>query len=557
MKTSRTYLLVIVLLCGFGSLLLSCGSWEVPTKKTQRECVKPSGTLNTQIQGRKVDFSITNSTGTIDKVIWDFGNGSTTVTTGMTVSYTYSTTGTYNAKATLSNSCVNDATIGLSVTIADATIPAVSLQPASGISSNSATLGMTVTSTGNATITQYGICYSSTNTTPTIEKGDPTSYKDGSVGLNTAVPFSLTNLQPNTTYYVRSYAVNQVGTGYSTPVQSFRTGSKPAVSITGAPSTGITTTSVNFIVTNSGSPAAIEYGICYSSGNTTPVVDNSNSTVFPVATPAVGANTIVNLLNLNPNTKYYYRAYAKLPSGEITYSPTVESFTTQVDTLAVDLIASVSFTNQSLLDVSGYNNHVKLVDNPTFTADRNGNANSAILLDGVNDYFYMPENSNNSLEPDALSISIWIKPVTLDRRMQVYNKSRFNDGAYEMYSSLLKLENDIGPNITILTDIKQNSLCQSGKGWQSFPITNRIQLNTWHHLVFTYSGRSARMYFDGALQYSSDDLPASSIDKCFGGDLKFGAQYKDLPWYFYGAMDDIRIYKRVLSTSEVQTLSKQ
>ena len=141
--------------------------------------------------------------------------------------------------------------------------------------------------------------------------------------------------------------------------------------------------------------------------------------------------------------------------------------------------------------------------------------------------------------------------------MQVYNKSRFSDGAFEMYSSLLKQENDIGPNITILTDIKQNGNCQGGIGWQSFPITNRIELNTWHHLVFTYSGRTARMYFDGALQYSKIDLPANAIDKCSGGDLKFGAQYQALPWYFYGAMDDIRIYKRAITSSEVQLLRNQ
>ncbi len=73
----------------------------------------------------------------------------------------------------------------------------------------------------------------------------------------------------------------------------------------------------------------------------------------------------------------------------------------------------------------------------------------------------------------------------------------------------------------------------------------------------TYSGRSARMYFDNVLLYTTDNLPATMIDACPGGDLKFGAQAQNLPNYFYGAMDDIRIYKRVLSASEVETLFKQ
>ncbi len=544
MNRSLIYFICFLFVGNSGMFLISCGNWDLPGRKTLRDCVPPSGNLNAQVQGRKVDFSITNSSGTIDEVKWDFGNGSTTVTTGMTVSYTYSTTGTYTAKATLSNTCLKNATIGSSFTIADPVEPTVSLQPTSDTPPNSATLGMTITSTGNATISQYGVCYSSTNTTPSIDKGDPTSSKPGSIELNKPVLFSLTNLQPNTTYYVRSYAINSFPkTGYSTPVQQFRTGSKPAVNTTGTPSAGITTASVNFVVINSGSPAAIEYGICYSSSNTTPVVDNSNSTVFPVATPAVGANTIVNLTTLTPNTKYYYRAYAKLTTGEVIYSSIVDSFTTQVDTLAVDLIASISFTNQSLLDVSGYNNHVKLVDNPTFTADRKGNANSAILLDGVNDYFYMPENSNNSLNPDALSVSMWIKPASLTKRMQVYNKSRYEDSAFETYSALIKLENDLGPNITIMTNIKQNGNCQQGKGWQDFPFTSKIQLNEWYHLVFTYSGRKANMYLNGLKLYTNDNLPANSMDKCPGAELKFGAAIKGLDWFYNGAMDDIRIYK--------------
>nr|WP_240543414.1 LamG domain-containing protein [Spirosoma foliorum] len=73
----------------------------------------------------------------------------------------------------------------------------------------------------------------------------------------------------------------------------------------------------------------------------------------------------------------------------------------------------------------------------------------------------------------------------------------------------------------------------------------------------TYSGRSARMYFDNVLLYQKDDLPATSIDKCPGGELKFGAQSQVLPQYFKGALDDIRIYKRVLSASEVETLYNQ
>lgn len=549
MNRFYTYIIFFLFAFGSGAILLSCNPWDLPTRKSQRTCVKPTGSLDAQIQQRKVDFSISNSGGTIDQVIWDFGNTSTTVTTGMTVSYTYPTNGTYTVKATLTNTCGNETILSRSVTISDAVVPSVSLQAITTVSTTSALAGMTITANGNATITRYGVCYSSTNQVPT-ENGDSKVDQTTGVALNTSVPFSLTSLQPNTLYYARSFAINSAGTGYS-PVQQFRTGQSPSVTNIGTTATGTASATVNFIVNNVGTPAAIEYGICYSFSNPTPDI---NSSLAVVTSPATGVNVAVNLSNLTANKTYYYRPYAKLASGQVVYGD-VKSFTTQVDTVSQDLIASVSFTDRSLLDVSGYNNHAILVDNATFTTDRNGRANSAIMLDGSGDYFYMADNG--TLNPDALTISVWIKPAAINGRMQIYNKARFSDGLPQTYSSLIKLENDIGPALTFMTDIKQGSNCVGGEGWQSLAFTSPVVLNTWYHLVFTYSGRSARMYFNNVQVFRTDNLPADAMDKCPGGELKFGAQYQSLPWYFNGAMDDIRIYKRAITAAEVETLFKQ
>ena len=324
---------------------------------------------------------------------------------------------------------------------------------------------------------------------------------------------------------------------------------------------GTASATANFVVNEPGNPIAVEFGICYSSTTNTP--DITNSTLIKVASPPANANVPVALSNLTPNKTYYYRSYAKTASGDVIYGE-VKSFTTQPEIVSQDLIASVSFTDGSLQDVSGYDNHVKLVGT-TFTPDRTGRPNSAILLNGTGDYFYIPDKAILN-QTDALSISIWIKPGSFsgrtedyNKRMQIYNKSVFNTGDNEVYSSQIKLENDIGPNLTFITDIKQNSNCAQGKGWQDLIFTSPVNVNQWYHLVFTYSGQSARMYFNSVLVYKTDTLPAGKIDYCPGGELKFGAEATNynLPWYFKGAMDDIRIYKRALTDMEVQTLFKQ
>ena len=89
------------------------------------------------------------------------------------------------------------------------------------ITHNSATCGGEVTFDGYVAVTARGICWS-TMSNPTIEDNKTT---DGSgVGGFTS---QITNLVPNTKYYVRAYATNEVGTAYGEEV-SFTTLLDPA-----------------------------------------------------------------------------------------------------------------------------------------------------------------------------------------------------------------------------------------------------------------------------------------------------------------------------------------
>ena len=84
------------------------------------------------------------------------------------------------------------------------------------ITESSAVAGGNVTGDGNASVTERGVCIA-TVTNPT------TSNSKVSAGSGTgSFTCNLTNLQPNTTYYVRAYAVNSQGTAYGEEV-SFTT----------------------------------------------------------------------------------------------------------------------------------------------------------------------------------------------------------------------------------------------------------------------------------------------------------------------------------------------
>lgn len=83
---------------------------------------------------------------------------------------------------------------------------------ASNITINSATIGGNITADGGATITERGICWSTT-TNPTI-----TNYKTASGNGTGTFTVSATGLKNKTTYYVRAYAINSIGTSYGSEI---------------------------------------------------------------------------------------------------------------------------------------------------------------------------------------------------------------------------------------------------------------------------------------------------------------------------------------------------
>ena len=96
--------------------------------------------------------------------------------------------------------------------------PIVTTQAATSISYTTATANGNITNLGYPNPTQYGHCWSIT-TNPTVANSKTEKGTASSTGAYTS---ALTGLNPNTTYYVRSYATNFTGTVYGTQV-SFTT----------------------------------------------------------------------------------------------------------------------------------------------------------------------------------------------------------------------------------------------------------------------------------------------------------------------------------------------
>ncbi|MCX6247136.1 MAG: lamin tail domain-containing protein [Bacteroidetes bacterium] len=118
----------------------------------------------------------------------------------------------------------------------------ITTSPVTGITSTTAISGGNVVSDGGSPILSRGVCWS-TSSNPTITDSHTTD--PGTLGVYTS---NLTGLLPSTSYHVRAYATNAIGTGYGSDV-AFTTLCEPIAPIPnfGASSTNIMVgQSVNF-----------------------------------------------------------------------------------------------------------------------------------------------------------------------------------------------------------------------------------------------------------------------------------------------------------------------
>jgi len=186
----------------------------------------------------------------------------------------------------------------------------------SSITGNSAIGGGNVTNNGGAAVTARGICFG-TEHNPTVSNDKTSDDKGTGVFVS-----SLTKLKGNTTYYVRAYATNSVGTGYG-PEVSFTT-LVDLPQVTTAPVTNVTKISAvsGGTVDYDGGGVITERGLAWGT-NASPTVndnkiDGGTDTTF-----------VTNLTGLNKNTTYHVRAYA-INSAGIAYGDDI-SFTTLAD----------------------------------------------------------------------------------------------------------------------------------------------------------------------------------------------------------------------------------
>ena len=197
----------------------------------------------------------------------------------------------------------------------------------------------TITEIGNPAYSEKGFCYNTTGE-PTIS--DKKYTVSGTSGGNYS--YQCAGLATNTTYYVRAYAIQNDNIYYGTSVTYSTDLSKTGVSTSSATNITSYSATLNGSISSIGNPPYSEKGFCISTTSNYPTINDIKE---PVSGSGEG-NFSLNIIGLNYNNRYYYRAYA-IQDGEPVYG-SVASFVptyTEADVITSD-VTNIGYTSITL-----------------------------------------------------------------------------------------------------------------------------------------------------------------------------------------------------------------
>lgn len=199
------------------------------------------------------------------------------------------------------------------------------------------------------------------------------------------------------------------------------------------------------------------------------------------------------------------------------------------------LVAYYPF-NGNAHDESGNGNNATTIL-ATLITDRNGKPNSAYFFNGLTDYIDTTDSLTFRSLSNRFTITFWVNSLKTTNQFGAYyiiSKDIWASSQWAVYS----LDNN---TIRIST-------------WRPAPESN-LPLSRWTQFSFVSDGVHASCYMDGRIVTTV--VTNLYLVPVVGAKLRFGGAryYTGEPvGQYYGALDDVRVYNRPLSSNELASL---
>ena len=318
--------------------------------------------------------------------------------------------------------------------------------------------------------------------------------------------YNSSELDANTTYYWRIDEV--AGCIAKGDVWSFNTNLMlPGQASNPIPSDGATgadlTTDLNWTAGDN----ATSHDVYFGTTNPPPFQVNQAGTTYDTGT-------------MDPNTTYYWRIDEKNGNGITTGIDW--SFRTAVDSNLVGWWKFDEGSGTIAYDSAG-DNIGQLTNGPIWISGRIG---GALSFDGVNDYVSVNDNASLDIS-SQLTISAWIL---------------IGAGNYD-YTIVSK-----GDNYIFDTDPVSELSFKHGSSY--YYSNSGLAYGAWQHVAVTVGSGQVKFYINGSLNKTLAQSGGFTVNN---DPLRIGSSNR----YFSGYIDDVRIYKRALTGSEIALLYQQ
>jgi len=217
------------------------------------------------------------------------------------------------------------------------------------------------------------------------------------------------------------------------------------------------------------------------------------------------------------------------------------------ESLNVDLKSYWDFSETSgtnLPDVVGgiYNGTAINMEDADWVAGKIGNA---LDFDGIAEYI----NFSDVLDigsGESQTISMWINSTSIATRQGILNKGT-------------SVGSDYAYNLEILTSSFETNLMQEGAGGiyltTRYNGTTALGSNNWYHVVsvFNSTADTLSLYVNGS-HVITDYISAGTRNANSVAGLQLGRRWNDVADYFHGMIDEVGIWNRSLSQTEITQL---
>ncbi|MCW8804044.1 MAG: T9SS type A sorting domain-containing protein, partial [Ignavibacteriaceae bacterium] len=223
------------------------------------------------------------------------------------------------------------------------------------------------------------------------------------------------------------------------------------------------------------------------------------------------------------------------------------------------LVGFWTFDDSTGVDSSLYGNNGTLNGNPMLISGMKG---SAMYFDGIDDEVFVWDS--NSLDTDSsMTIALWIMPDSVNpggAKAMCKWYSAPEEGDWIL--SLSSQDSCGGDCVSYHFGFANYGVYGYPEGWFAiYPhnVDYFLILGQWNFIAVTFDTGFVNLYYNGELIYTDTTIiKYTSLNEYSSDNIHIGRYHTGNPNYsFKGGLDEIRIYNRPLSASEINDLYNQ